>query len=64
MKVLRVLGAIGSFLLAGLLIVGNFIMDCIGAIIGAITKGWLQINQKLNWIMNVYWHSTKSGTMK
>ncbi len=39
MKVLRVLGAIGSFLLAGLLIVGNFIMDCIGAIIGAITKG-------------------------
>ncbi len=39
MKALKGLGIVGSFLLAGLLVVGNFIMDCIGFIIGAISKG-------------------------
>lgn len=39
MKVLRVLGMLGSFLLAGLLVIGHCIMNVIGLLIGAITSG-------------------------
>lgn len=38
MKVLKFLGMIGSFLLAGFLVVGNCIMNIIGLLIGAITS--------------------------
>ena len=38
MKVLKVIGAIGRFALAGALIVGYFVMNIIGALICAITS--------------------------
>ncbi len=38
MKVLQILGAVGKFALAGLLILGHLIMNCIGVIICAITN--------------------------
>ena len=38
MKVLRIIGAAASFGLAGLLIVGNLIMNAIGALICMIEK--------------------------
>ena len=38
MKVLKVVGTIGRFALAGALIVGNFVMSIIGALICAITS--------------------------
>lgn len=39
MKVLRIFGAIGCFIGAAVLLVGNFIVNCIGLLIGAITRG-------------------------
>lgn len=33
MKILRIIGAAASFVMAGLLIAGNFIMNTIGALI-------------------------------
>ena len=38
MKALKVVGTIGRFALAGGLIVGNFVMNNIGALICAITS--------------------------
>lgn len=38
MKVLKVVGTIGRFALAGALIVGYFVMSIIGALICAITS--------------------------
>ena len=38
MKVLRIIGAVASFVLAGLLIAGNLIMNAIGALICIIEK--------------------------
>ena len=38
MKVLRIIGSAASFVLAGLLIVGNLIMNAIGALICMIEK--------------------------
>lgn len=38
MKILRIAGATASFVLAGLLIAGNFIMNAIGALICMIEK--------------------------
>ena len=38
MKVLRIIGAAASVVLAGLLIVGNLIMNAIGALICIIEK--------------------------
>ena len=38
MKILRIAGAAASFVLAGLLIAGNFIMNAIGALIYMIEK--------------------------
>lgn len=38
MKILRIVGAAASFVLAGLLIVGNFIMNAIGALLCIIEK--------------------------
>lgn len=38
MKVLRIIGAAASFVFAGLLIVGNLIMNAIGALIFIIEK--------------------------
>ena len=38
MKVLRIIGAVASFVMAGLLIAGNFIMNAIGAMICMIEK--------------------------
>ncbi len=39
MKALKVIGVVGRFSLAGLLIVGTFIMNCIGLLIGLIARG-------------------------
>lgn len=38
MKVLRIIGAAASFVFAGLLIAGNFIMNAIGVLICIIEK--------------------------
>lgn len=38
MKALKAVGTIGRFALAGVLIVGNFVMNIIGALICAITS--------------------------
>ena len=38
MKILRIIGAAASFVLAGLLIAGNLIMNAIGALIYMIEK--------------------------
>ena len=38
MRVLRIIGAVASFVLAGLLIAGNLIMNAIGALICIIEK--------------------------
>lgn len=38
MKVLRIIGAAASFVMAGLLIAGNFIMNATGALICMIEK--------------------------
>ena len=38
MKVLKVIGTIGRFALAGVLIAGHFVMNIIGALICAITS--------------------------
>ena len=38
MKILRIIGAAASFVLAGLLIAGTFIMNAIGALICMIEK--------------------------
>ena len=38
MKVLRIIGAAASFVIAGLLIAGNLIMNAIGAMICMIEK--------------------------
>ena len=38
MKILRIIGAVASFVMAGLLIAGNFIMNAIGALICMIEK--------------------------
>ena len=38
MKVLKVVGTIGRFALAGVLIAGHFVMNVIGALICAITS--------------------------
>ena len=38
MKVLRIIGVAASFVLAGLLIAGNFIMNAIGTLICMIEK--------------------------
>lgn len=38
MKILRIIGVAASFVLAGLLIAGNFIMNAIGALICIIEK--------------------------
>ncbi len=38
MKILRIIGVAASFVLAGLLIVGTFIMNAIGALICMIEK--------------------------
>lgn len=38
MKVLRIIGAAASFVMAGLLITGNLIMNAIGALICIIEK--------------------------
>lgn len=39
MKALKVFSIIGRFTLAAVLVVGSFIMNCIGLLIGAITRG-------------------------
>ena len=38
MKVLKIIGTIGRFALAGALIIGHFVMNIIGALICAITS--------------------------
>ena len=38
MKVLKVIGTIGRFALSGVLIIGHFVMNVIGALICAITS--------------------------
>lgn len=38
MRVLRIIGAAASFVMAGLLIAGNFIMNAIGVLICIIEK--------------------------
>ena len=38
MKILRIIGAVASFVMAGLLIAGTFIMNAIGALICIIEK--------------------------
>lgn len=38
MKILRIIGAVASFVMAGLLIAGTFIMNAIGTLICMIEK--------------------------